>query len=47
MADGEKRGEDRNTKIWTSRERKSFLDEMNNIFHSFWRAMFWWEIKIW
>ena len=21
---------------------KSFLDEIKNIFHSFWRAMIWW-----
>ena len=26
---------------------KSFLDEIKNIFHSFWRAIIWWEIKIW
>ena len=26
---------------------KSFLDETKNIFHSFWRAITWWKIKIW
>ena len=26
---------------------KSFLDEIKNIFHSFWRATIWWEVKIW
>ena len=26
---------------------KSFLDEIKNIFHSFWRAIIWWKIKIW
>ena len=25
---------------------KSFLDEIKNIFHSFWRATIWWKIKI-
>ena len=27
--------------------KKSFLDEIKNIFHSFWRAIIWWKIKIW
>ena len=35
MADRRKRGEDGNTKIKISQERKSFLDEIKNIFHSF------------
>ena len=26
---------------------KSFLDEIKNIFRSFWRAVIWWKIKIW
>ena len=26
---------------------KSFLDEIKSIFQSFWRAIIWWEIKIW
>ena len=25
---------------------KSFLDEIKNIFHSFWRAIIWWKMKI-
>ena len=24
---------------------KCFLDEIKNIFHNFWRAIIWWEIK--
>ena len=24
---------------------KSFLDEIKNIFHSFWRAIIWWKNK--
>ena len=27
--------------------KKSFLDEIKNIFYSFWRAIIWWKIKIW
>ena len=27
--------------------KKSFLDAIKNIFHSFWRAITWWNIKIW
>ena len=26
---------------------KSFLDEIKNILHGFWRAIVWWKIKIW
>ena len=26
---------------------KSFLDEIKNIFHNFWRATIWMKIKIW
>ena len=26
---------------------KSFFDEIKNIFHSFWRTIFWWKIKLW
>ena len=29
------------------KNEKSFLDEIKNIFHSFWRAISWWKIKIW
>ena len=44
---GGKRGEDGNTNIWISRERKELLGEIKNIFHSFWRAIIWREIKNW
>ena len=27
--------------------KKSFLDKIKNIFHSFWRTFIWWKIKIW
>ena len=27
-------------------KEKSFLDEIKNVFHSFWRAIIWWKIKI-
>ena len=30
------------TKMWISR---SFLDEIENIFHSFWRSIIWWKNK--
>ena len=26
--------------------KKHFLDEIKNIFHSFWRASMWWKTKI-
>ena len=29
------------------KNKKSFLDEMKNIFHSFWKAIIWWKINIW
>ena len=32
---GRKTAEDRNTQIWISQEQKSFLDDTENIFHSF------------
>ena len=38
------------TKIQTFKylkNEKSFLDEIKNIFHSFWRAIIWWKIKTW
>ena len=28
-------------------KEKSFIDEINSIFHKFWRAIIWWEIEIW
>ena len=41
-----KRGEDGNTKTRISREwKKSFLDEIKNVSHSFWRAIIWLKIK--
>ena len=40
-----KRGKDGNRKIWLSRKRKSFFDEIKSIFHSFWRAIIWWQNK--
>ena len=36
MADREKSGEDKNTKIEYFENEKSFLDEIKNIFHGFW-----------
>ena len=44
---GRKRAEDGNTKSEYLENKKSFLDEIKNIFHSFWRPIIWWEIKIW
>ena len=44
MADREKRGENWNTKIWVSQERKDemkFIDEMKNIFDNYLRAIMW------
>ena len=41
MADWEKRGKDEYTKTCISQERKSFLDEIKNIFRSFQRAIIW------
>ena len=42
-------------KVWKAREKitkfqyleneKSFLDEIRNIFHSFWRSILWWKNK--
>ena len=29
------------------KNEKSFLDEIKNIFHSFWGAIIWLKIKIW
>ena len=34
--------EEKNTKVWISRERK---DEIKNIFNSFGRAIIWWKNK--
>ena len=37
--------EGKNTKMWISQDWKSFLDEIESIFHSFWRAIIWWKNK--
>ena len=29
------------------KNKKSYLDEIKGIFHSFWRAIIWWKIKNW
>ena len=29
------------------KNEKSFLDEIKNIFHSFWSSIIWWKIKTW
>ena len=44
-------------KLWKGREKlqkseyfekeKSFLDEIKNIFHNFWRAIIWWKNRKW
>ena len=47
MAEGRKGEEDENTKIWISRERKELFIWNKKKNHSFWRAIIWWEIKIW
>ena len=47
MAGREKRGEEKTKKIEYLKNEKNFLDEIKNIFHSFWRAIIWRKIKIW
>ena len=47
MADSEKKREDKNTKIWMSREWKELFRSIKSIFHSFWRPIILWKIKIW
>ena len=47
MADGKKEGEMEIQKFEYLENEKSFLDEIINIFHSFWRAIIWWKTKIW
>ena len=39
MADGEKEEKLETQKIKYLKNEKSFLDEIKNIFHSFWRAI--------
>ena len=47
MADGEQEGKTEIQKFEYLESEKSFLDEIKNIFYSFWRAIIRWEIKIW
>ena len=47
MADREKKGKMEIQKFEHLKNEKSFLDEIKKIFHSFWRAIIWWKIKIW
>ena len=42
---GRKLGEDENIKFEYLRNEESFLDEIKNIFHNFWRAIIWWKTK--
>ena len=37
--------EEKIQKIEYIQNEKSFLDEIENIFHSFWRAIIWWNSK--
>ena len=46
MADGEKEGKMEIQKFENLDNQKSFLDAIKNIFHSFWKAIIWWEIQI-
>ena len=43
---GEKEGKMEIQKFKYLENGKSFLDEIKSIFHSFWRAIIWWEITI-
>ena len=45
--EGKKEGKRERQKCEYLENEKSFLDEIKSIFHSFWRAIIWWEIKIW
>ena len=42
---GEQEGKMEIQKFEYLEKEKSFLDEIKNIFHSFWRAIVWWKIK--
>ena len=44
---GGRRGETEIQKSEYLQNEKSSLDGIKNIYCSFWRAIFWWEIKIW
>ena len=37
--------EEKKQKFEYFENKKSFLDEIKNIFHSFWRAIIWWKNK--
>ena len=41
----EKEGRTEIQKIEYLKNKKSFLDEMKSIFHSFWSAIIWWKNK--
>ena len=47
MADREKKKEGKTEiqKFEYLKNEKSFLNEIKNIFRSFWRAIAWWKIK--
>ena len=46
MADREKKeGKTNIQKFEYLENEKSFLDEIKNIFPSFWKAIIWWKIK--
>ena len=48
MADrGKKERKKKIQKFEYLEKEKSFLDEIKNIFQSFWRAIIWWKIQIW
>ena len=42
----EKEGKMEKLKFEYLENEKSFLNEIKNIFHSFWRAIIWWKIRI-
>ena len=44
---GRKEGKMEIQKLEYLKNKKSFLDEIKNTFHSFWRVIIWWEIKTW
>ena len=45
MADREKKGKTNIQKFEYLENEKSFLDEIKDIFRSFWRAIIWWKKK--
>ena len=47
MADGKKEGKTKIQKFEYPGNKNSFLDEIKNILHGFWRAIVWWKIKNW